>query len=753
VANYYGGSGNDLVLHWAGTLVMTWGYNGYGQLGNDSTRNSIEPIPALSSGVLAGKTVIAVSAGDYHSLALCSDGTLAAWGDNYWGQLGNNRTDISRVPVAVNTAGTVLAGKTVIAVSAGASHSLALCSDGTLAAWGYNNFGQLGNSSKVNSRVPVGVNTAGTVLAGKTVIAVSAGAIHSLALCSDGTLAAWGDNYAGQLGNDSTVNSLVPVSVTTADTVLAGKTVIAVSAGFVHNLALCSDGTLAAWGANFWGQLGNNRTDISRVPVAVNTPGTVLAGKTVIAVSAGRNHNLALCSDGTLAAWGYNNFGQLGNSIPNYSLVPVAVTTASLAPGERFVAIAQGHSADHRLGLVARRPPAPTLAALPATSIGGTSATLNGTVNANSGSATVSFEYGPTTAYGFTVAATPSTVTGTTPTAVSATLTGLSPVSSYHYRIKVVTSGGTFTSEGSSFVTLRVPQTITFGSLSTKTYGDAPFAVSATASSGLTPSYTIVSGPATISGATMTITGAGTVVVRASQAGDGTYAAATPVDQSITVSQKELSVVANAQAQLAGAATPTLTATITGFVRADTALVVSGSPALSTTATVNSLPGAYPITISQGSLSAANYRFVFSNSTLTVNALTQAQWASQHFTPSQLATPAISNPTADPDGDGLPNQLEYALGGDPWVAQAGIQPVVAISEGALTLSYTRRKDVGDLTYTIEVSANLTTWSSGNTVTQELTVTPIDSFRERVVVADRTPLTAGGRRFMRLSVRQ
>ena len=118
-------------------------------MGNGSITTSKVPVLVDSSGVLAGKTVIAIAAGYYHSLALCADGTLVAWGYNGYGQLGNNSTTNSSVPVVVDRAG-VLAGKTVTAIAAGASHSLALCADGTLAAWGCNDDGQLGNNSTVN---------------------------------------------------------------------------------------------------------------------------------------------------------------------------------------------------------------------------------------------------------------------------------------------------------------------------------------------------------------------------------------------------------------------------------------------------------------------------------------------------------------------------------------------------------------------------------------------------------------------------
>jgi alpha-tubulin suppressor-like RCC1 family protein len=322
VANYYGGTGNDLVLVWKNNRLLAWGNNEYGQLGNNSTTNSSVPEAVTATGVLSGKTLVAVSAGFDHSLALCSDGTLAAWGENRDGQLGNNSTVSSNVPVAVMRTG-VLSGKSVVAVFAGGSRSMALCSDGTLAAWGFNLFGQLGNNSTTNSIVPVAVMATGALM-GKTVVAASAGALHSVALCSDGTVAAWGNNYYGQLGNNSEMNSRVPVAVT-ATNLLAGKTVVAVSAGDYHSLALCSDGAAAAWGSNIEGQLGNNSTRNSSVPVKVTATG-FLSGKTLVTLSAGSEHSLALCSDGTVAAWGYNRSGQLGNSNWMDTSMPVAVT-------------------------------------------------------------------------------------------------------------------------------------------------------------------------------------------------------------------------------------------------------------------------------------------------------------------------------------------------------------------------------------------------------------------------------------------
>ena len=414
VANYYGGTGNDLVLEWAYRKVSAWGRsnlgqlgdgmnsnsnvpvavtqtgalagksvvaisagghhnlalcsdgmltgwgsNDYGQLGIGTTVNSNTPVAVIQTGVLTGKMIVAISGGGWHSLALCSDGTLAAWGWNAYGQLGNGTTTNSNTPVAVNLTG-MPAGKSIVAISADHSHSLALCSDGTVFAWGNNDFGQLGDGTLTSRNVPVEVDRSG-ILAGKKIIEVSCGSLHSLVLCSDGTLAAWGYNYYGQLGDGTTANSGVPVRINQTG-VLGGKSVARISGGGISSFAICADGALASWGNNTYGQLGIGSFKNSNVPVNVNTSG-VLAGKTVVAVSGGSDHSLALCSDGTLAAWGYNGYGQLGDGTNTHRNVPVAVNQSDVLAGKTIVAVSGGGA--HSLALAAYAPSAALASLVP----------------------------------------------------------------------------------------------------------------------------------------------------------------------------------------------------------------------------------------------------------------------------------------------------------------------------------------------------------------------------------------------------
>lgn len=174
VANYFGATSNDLVLRWANTRLLGWGDNGSGQLGKGDVGRSWVPVPVDMTGVLAGKTVVAMGTGYDQSLALCSDGTVAGWGYNYDVQLGfASASSTVQAPCLLDRSG-VLAGKTVVAIAAGASHGLAICADGAVAAWGANGSGQLGDESTTQSKVPVLVTRAG-VLAGKSVVAVAAG--------------------------------------------------------------------------------------------------------------------------------------------------------------------------------------------------------------------------------------------------------------------------------------------------------------------------------------------------------------------------------------------------------------------------------------------------------------------------------------------------------------------------------------------------------------------------------------------------
>ena len=308
--------------------VDCWGDNAFGALGNGGSSSSsstpVEVVGVGGNGVLSGVT--AIGAGKYHTCAL-SAGNVDCWGINQSGQLGNPNTTFpgSSTPVEVVGVGGngFLSG--VTAISAGLANMCALTSSGNVDCWGYNvypedQFGTIGSSTPVEV---VGIGGSGA-LSGVT--AITTGAYSTCAL-SGGNIYCWGDNSFGQLGNGTTTPSSTPAEVLEAggSGALSGVTAIGVE---LHACALTSAGNVYCWGYNPDGELGNG-TPTTTFPYGRSTPVEVvgigasglLSG--VTAISAGYNHTCALTSAGSLACWGDNSFGQLGNGTTRSSSTPL----------------------------------------------------------------------------------------------------------------------------------------------------------------------------------------------------------------------------------------------------------------------------------------------------------------------------------------------------------------------------------------------------------------------------------------------
>jgi alpha-tubulin suppressor-like RCC1 family protein len=301
--------------------VYSWGGNVYGILGNGSTDTSTVPVEVADGSVdFTSKNITQVSCGQNHSLALDENGRVYSWGSNTYGILGNGSTNNSNVPVEVVDNLLNEDGNKIIKINAGFSHSLALGENGKVYSWGYNNNGQLGDGTTNNRNVPVLVADGDINFRSKNIVQISSGGNHSLALDVGGKVCAWGYNNYGQLGNGTSINRSVPQEV--GDINFTSKSIVKISAGRFHSLALDSESRVYAWGGNWNGQLGDGTNIDRNVPVEVYTLG-VLDGKNIVKISAGESHSLALDSDGNVYAWGYNDYGQLGDKSTNGSNVPV----------------------------------------------------------------------------------------------------------------------------------------------------------------------------------------------------------------------------------------------------------------------------------------------------------------------------------------------------------------------------------------------------------------------------------------------
>jgi hypothetical protein len=305
-----------------------WGLNTNSQLGDGNTTNALNPeVITLPDGV----TPVTGAGGGNHTLMIGSDENLYAWGYNAYGQLGTGTVGTNSTPAEVS----LPAGVIPLSVAAGGDHSLALGSDGTVYAWGYNAYGQLGNGTTTDSHIPIAVS----LPAGVSANAIAAGGFFSMALGSDGNVYTWGQGADGALGNGGTADEDMPVEVPLP----TGVTATAIAAERHSALAIGSDGVLYAWGLNSQGELGNGGTTEADSPVTVSMP----SGVTATAIAGGGRHSLAVGSDGLLYTWGYNAYGQVGNGTTTVQETPVQI---ALPSGVEPMAVAGGQISSYVIG-------------------------------------------------------------------------------------------------------------------------------------------------------------------------------------------------------------------------------------------------------------------------------------------------------------------------------------------------------------------------------------------------------------------
>jgi alpha-tubulin suppressor-like RCC1 family protein len=315
-----------------GTL-WTWGSGGSGRLGNATLTDRSTPVTTFAGGTNWKQ----VSAGTEHTAAIKTDGTLWTWGRGSNGRLGDATLTNVSTPVT-----TFAGGTNWKQVSTGAEHTAAIKTDGTLWTWGAGVSGQLGNNDSgagSNRSTPV------TTFAGGTNWKqVSTGTEHTAAIKTDGTLWTWGRGTNGRLGDATLTNRSTPVT-----TFAGGTNWKQVSTGAEHTAAIKTDGTLWTWGRGTNGRLGDaTLTDRS-------TPVTTFAGGTNWKqVSTGAEHTAAIKTDGTLWTWGANREGQLGNATLTDRSTPV--TTFAGGTNWKQVSSGTSHTAAVQSGISAEYP-------------------------------------------------------------------------------------------------------------------------------------------------------------------------------------------------------------------------------------------------------------------------------------------------------------------------------------------------------------------------------------------------------------
>ncbi|HEY1640476.1 MAG TPA: hypothetical protein VGG35_07305 [Streptosporangiaceae bacterium] len=303
-------------------VVVAWGGNGHGVLGNGTATSSSTPVHVK---LPAGQRFVTLRS-DVFSLAVSASGRVYSWGFNGSGELGDGTTTTHRTPRRVR----LPAGVKVKTARIGGDFALALTTGGKLLAWGYNGSGELGNGSTTEQHRPVRVQ----LPKGVRITAISAGFDHALALTRTGRVLSWGGNFAGQLGDGTVAGRDVPGYVQLPK----HTTVSSLAASDDDSFAVTSGGRLLAWGYNTFGELGDGTTANRETPVFVQLP----AGVKVTAATAGLFHTLALTAGHKVLAWGDNTYGQLGTGStvshhkPVWVRLPAGTKARALAGGEYF---------------------------------------------------------------------------------------------------------------------------------------------------------------------------------------------------------------------------------------------------------------------------------------------------------------------------------------------------------------------------------------------------------------------------------
>lgn len=322
--------------------VRCWGSNSSGQLGDGTTTAHSSPAPV--TGLSSGYTL--VTAGDTHSCALSSTGSVKCWGSNSNGRLGNGNTTTSYVPVDVTSPPT-----NIVQLKAGDSHTCVLTSAGAVYCWGNNAFGQCGNSLGGSRLVPTQVSGVSGA------IDLATGSNHTCVALSDHTVRCWGQGFFGQLGNNTSGLSSSPV------TAIGVTSAIGVAAGQLHSCALLSTGGVMCWGSN-----ANNTLAIG-AGLSGGTPAPVVGLTGATQLAAARSATCAATNSG-LQCWGTNSFGEGadGTTLSPHS-APTAVAglsnVSAVRGGGNFFCARAGDSlscwGDDSLGQLGKRTVIPVL--------------------------------------------------------------------------------------------------------------------------------------------------------------------------------------------------------------------------------------------------------------------------------------------------------------------------------------------------------------------------------------------------------
>ena len=305
-----------------------WGFNENGQAGDDSTNRYKSPSTKVQ--FPDGKRVKSMGMGLKHTCAILEDDTLTCWGLDSHGALGNGNSDTSDkyTPQTITTP----SDRKVVKVEPGATHTCILLDDGGVMCWGRDNLGQLGNGDTSDTIHAPSSNV--ELPEGRAATDLSVGDHHSCALLDNGSIACWGQNNHGQLGDNTTTNRPIPIY----PHLPAGSLAVSVAVGPFNTCAILENSSLYCWGHNGYGRLGIGVTGgVYTTPMFVEGP------TDIVDLSVNYDHTCGLSENGSISCWARGKYGQLGNGqwgdkntlqLVDYNIAPFASVTGPAPQGD-----------------------------------------------------------------------------------------------------------------------------------------------------------------------------------------------------------------------------------------------------------------------------------------------------------------------------------------------------------------------------------------------------------------------------------
>ena len=293
--------------------VACWGWTwGYGEMGDGSTTTGART-PVLTESFGVNRYAVDVSTTDQGACVLLDNSSVSCWGYGSKGTIGDGQNSDRSSPTPTAS---MPGNQKVVSLTSGYTHHCALLEDGTVACWGRNNQGQLGDNSTTNRNTPTLTNPLGA-----SAIAIESDHGHTCALLITGSVVCWGDNSDGQIGNGTSGgNVLVPTPVSS----ITG-TAVSISTSSSATCALLDNNSVTCWGANSVGQIGNGTTSSGTIPDYTSSFAT---NQIKLMLDGGRDVSCSLVDNGSIYCWGRNNDGQIGDGTTAHATTPTWVDTS-----------------------------------------------------------------------------------------------------------------------------------------------------------------------------------------------------------------------------------------------------------------------------------------------------------------------------------------------------------------------------------------------------------------------------------------